>query len=389
MISTKNLKFLNFEKKISSSVVKKELRLILSDKENQVINSLKLSYKYSYSNKFLNKFKNKFSSIRLIGMGGSILGTKAIYSFLNSQIKKKIFFFDNLLPLLKKEKKSNFLNIIISKSGNTLETISNTNNIVKKSQRNIFITENSNNYLRNLANQLKAEIVDHNNFIGGRYSVLSEVGMLPCSLIGLKSNKFKQFNSLIKKKGFIDSLVSNVANILYFIKKKKNNSIILNYDENSDDLFRWYQQLVGESLGKKQKGIFPFISTMPKDNHSLMQLYLDGPQKNFFTFFGISEKKSNKIINSTILETFSFIKNKKFSQILDSQRIATQKVFNNMNIPFRSFEIKKRNEETLGELFTFFILETILLGKCLKINPYDQPAVELIKKSTKKTLLNF
>tara|TARA_B100000287_G_scaffold56530_1_gene49651 strand:+ start:216 stop:1385 length:1170 start_codon:yes stop_codon:yes gene_type:complete len=389
MISTKNLKFFNFKKKISSSVVKKELRLILSDKENQVINSLKLSYKYSYSNKFLNKFKNKFSSIRLIGMGGSILGTKAIYSFLNSQIKKKIFFFDNLLPLLKKEKKSNFLNIIISKSGNTLETISNTNNIVKKSQRNIFITENSNNYLRNLANQLKAEIVDHNNFIGGRYSVLSEVGMLPCSLIGLKSNKFKQFNSLIKKKGFIDSLVSNVANILYFIKKKKNNSIILNYDENSDDLFRWYQQLVGESLGKKQKGIFPFISTMPKDNHSLMQLYLDGPQKNFFTFFGVSEKKSNKIINSTILETFSFIKNKKFSQILDSQRIATQKVFYNMNIPFRSFEIKKRNEETLGELFTFFILETILLGKCLKINPYDQPAVELIKKSTKKTLLNF
>ena len=389
MISTKNLKFFNFKKKISSSIVKKELRLILSDKENQVINSLKLSYKYSYSNKFLNKFKNKFSSIRLIGMGGSILGTKAIYSFLNSQIKKKIFFFDNLLPLLKKEKKSNFLNIIISKSGNTLETISNTNNIVKKSQRNIFITENSNNYLRNLANQLKAEIVDHNNFIGGRYSVLSEVGMLPCSLIGLKSNKFKQFNSLIKKKGFIDSLVSNVANILYFIKKKKNNSIILNYDENSDDLFRWYQQLVGESLGKKQKGIFPFISTMPKDNHSLMQLYLDGPQKNFFTFFGVSEKKSNKIINSTILETFSFIKNKKFSQILDSQRIATQKVFNNMNIPFRSFEIKRRNEETLGELFTFFILETILLGKCLKINPYDQPAVELIKKSTKKTLLNF
>ena len=389
MISTKNLKFFNFKKKISTSVVKKELRLILSDKENQVINSLKLSYKYSYSNKFLNKFKNKFSSIRLIGMGGSILGTKAIYSFLNSKIKKKIFFFDNLLPLIKKEKKSNFLNIIISKSGNTLETISNTNNIVKKSQRNIFITENSNNYLRNLANQLKAEIVDHNNFIGGRYSVLSEVGMLPCSLVGLKSNKFKQFNSLIKKNGFIDSLVSNVANILYFVKKKKNNSIILNYDENSDDLFRWYQQLVGESLGKKQKGIFPFISTMPKDNHSLMQLYLDGPQKNFFTFFGVSEKKSNKIINSTILETFSFIKNKKFSQILDSQRIATQKVFNNMNIPFRSFEIKKRNEETLGELFTFFILETILLGKCLKINPYDQPAVELIKKSTKKTLLNF
>ena len=92
MISTKNLKFLNFKKKIFSSVVKNELKLLLGDKENEVINSLKLSYKYSYSNKFLNKFKNKFSSIRLIGMGGSILGTKAINSFLNSQIKKKSFF---------------------------------------------------------------------------------------------------------------------------------------------------------------------------------------------------------------------------------------------------------------------------------------------------------
>jgi glucose-6-phosphate isomerase len=74
---------------------------------------------------------------------------------------------------------------------------------------------------------------------------------------------------------------------------------------------------------------------------------------------------------------------------LNSQRISTQNIFKKKNIPFRSFYIKKRNEETLGELFTFFILETILLGKCLKINPYDQPAVELIKKSTKKTLLNF
>ena len=242
--------------------------------------------------------------------------------------------------------------------------------------------------MRTLANKLKAEIVDHNNFIGGRYSVLSEVGMLPSCLIGLNSKKFKQFNVLIKKKNFINTLILNVSSILYFIKRKKNNLIILNYDEKSEDLFRWYQQLIGESLGKKQKGIFPFISTMPKDNHSLMQLYLDGPQKNFFTFFSVNEKKSNKIINKSILEPFSFIKNKEFNDLLNAQRIATQKVFNNKNIPFRSFEIVNRSEETLGELFTFFILETILLGQCLKLNPYNQPAVELIKKGTKKNLLN-
>ena len=89
-----------------------------------------------------------------------------------------------------------------------------------------------------------------------------------------------------------------------------------------------------------------------------------------------------------MLNTFNFIKDKKFSQILDAQRIATQKVFSQKNIPFRSFEIKKKNEETLGELFTFFILETILLGQCLKLNPYNQPAVELIKTRTKKILSN-
>ena len=141
---------------------------------------MKSNYKYSFSQKLVNKFKNKFSSIRLIGMGGSILGTKAIYNFLNYKINKKIYFYDNLIPSLKNKKKTSFLNIIVSKSGNTLETISNVNNIIKKNQKNIFITENRNNYLRTLANKLKAEIVDHNNFIGGRYSVLSEVGMLPC-----------------------------------------------------------------------------------------------------------------------------------------------------------------------------------------------------------------
>ena len=228
----------------------------MSDKSNEVINSLKSNYKYSYSQKFINKFKNKFSSLKLIGMGGSILGTKAIYSFLNHKVKKKIYFYDNLLPVIKKVKNQNFLNLVISKSGNTLETISNTNNIVRKNQKNIFITDKGNNFLRTLANKLKAEIVDHNNFIGGRYSVLSEVGMLPSSLVGLNSKKFKQFNNLVKKKNFINSLIYNVSTILFFVEKKKNNSIILNYDESSEDLFKWYQQLIGESLGKNQKEFF-------------------------------------------------------------------------------------------------------------------------------------
>ena len=135
-----------------------------------------------------------------------------------------------------------------------------------------------------LGENLKAKIIHHNNFIGGRYSVLSEVGMVPAELMGLNINHFRQFNSLIKNKFFFNKLINNVAGIFNLIKNKKFNSIIINYDESSDNLFKWYQQLVAESLGKKNKGLLPIISTMPKDNHSVMQLYLDGFKNNFYIF---------------------------------------------------------------------------------------------------------
>ena len=202
MIITRNILFKNFNKKYSSSVNSK-LSFILR-KNNEILNSLKSSYRYSYSKKFVNKYKKNFSILRIIGMGGSILGTKAIFSFLEKKIKKRIIFFDNLLPKLRLNNEKNILNLIVSKSGNTLETISNVNNLIDQNQKNIFITENNKSYLRILANKMKAEVVDHNNYIGGRYSVLSEVGMLPTSVVGLDEKKFKQYNNLIKKKNFIN-----------------------------------------------------------------------------------------------------------------------------------------------------------------------------------------
>ena len=383
---TKNINFKNFQIKKNLLKVKKDLKLLLKE-NNTVLKSLSTSYKNTYKVKMIQKFKNH-DNIRIIGMGGSILGAESIYDFLNDKIKKKFYFINNLEPKIKKynSKKKN-INLIISKSGNTLETISNVNVYLKKKDKNIFITENKNSYLNNLAKDLKAEIIHHNNFIGGRYSVLSEVGMLPAELMGLNSGKFKQLNSLIKNKNFINHLTANVANTLYFLKQKKLNSIILNYDEKSNNLFKWYQQLVAESLGKKNNGILPIISTMPKDNHSLMQLYLDGPKNNFFTFFFVRENNSDKIVNKNILSTHDFLKNKNLNQIIFSQKLATENVFLKKNIPFRSFEIIKRDEKSLGELFCFFILETILIGRALKINPYNQPAVELIKNENKKILL--
>jgi len=387
---TNNIKFKNFSEKsknLNINKIFKNLKINYLKDQIKFLLSFSKSYKYSYSKKLVHKYKN-FLNFRVIGMGGSILGAKAIFQFLNHKIKKNFFFIDNLQNRLdlKKNKKS-FVNLVISKSGNTLETISNANILIKKNNKNIFIIENKNNYLNNLANQIKAEIVEHKNYIGGRYSVLSEVGMLPAELMGLKEKEFKGLNYLINNKSFINQLIQNVANTLSLVNKGKYLSVILNYDHKSENLLKWYQQLLAESLGKKSKGILPIISTMPKDNHSLMQFYLDGPKKNFYTFFSCAEKNSNHINKKLLLKSHSYLSNKNIKKIIYSQMLATQNIFKRKKIPYRSFEILQRNEKTLGEMFCFFILETILLGRALKVNPFDQPSVELIKKETKKILL--
>ena len=382
---TKRIYLKNFKISKNSLQVKKNLNLLISSKSD-LIKSLGKNYNSRITKKIISKFK-KTSNFRIIGMGGSILGAQAIFDFLKKKIKKKFLFINNLHSQKLNNNKSVFTNLVISKSGNTLETIVNANVLLKKKEKNIFITEPKKSYLYELAQKLKADIVHHNNFIGGRYSVLSEVGMLPAELMGLRPSNFRQLNNLVKNKKFINSLIANVSSTIHLLKKKKFNSIILNYDESSENFFKWYQQLIAESLGKKNKGLLPIISNMPKDNHSVMQLYLDGFQNNFFTFFYVKEKKSEKINSNSILSSQKYLKNKNLSQIRIAQKNATENVFKKKNIPFRSFEIKKRDEKTLGELFCFFILETILIGQSINLNPYDQPAVELIKKETKKILI--
>ena len=307
---TKNIRLKGFgitknKKKIALQVSKK----LNFYKKSRLINSFSENYRFDFNNNSVNKFK-KYTNFNLIGMGGSSLGAKAIYNFMKPKIKKKFNFLDNLNSRNNNQKNKNrTVNIIISKSGNTLETIANYSSL-KQKNKNIFICENTNNYIKNLANKLNCLIINHKNYIGGRYSVLSEVGMLPAIFMGLKPKNFKNLNYLVKNKFFINSLIDSVVSTSYFIKKKKYNSIILNYDELSKELFEWYQQLVAESLGKNSKGILPVVSNMPRDNHSMMQLYLDGPKNSFFTFFIFIDHDNKKINNSKLLSTLTHLKNK-------------------------------------------------------------------------------
>ena len=385
---TKNIEFKNF---IKTQKYKSTERFLINikkkilEKSDPFLFSLTSKYKNLFDKNNIKRLK-RYKNYTLIGMGGSSLGAKAIYFFLSNKIKKEFNFVDNIkLNKIPNNKKN--LNIIISKSGNTLETITNFNTLGNHKDC-IFLTEKKENCLREIASEMKKEIFEHQDYIGGRYSVLSETGMLPACLMGLDIKKFKRLDYLINDKNFVNQLILNVNGILNSYNNKKTNSIILNYDENSNDLFLWYQQLVAESLGKKSKGILPVISSMPKDNHSLMQLYLDGKKNNFFTFFMVDEKSSIKINNKFLTKKSSFLYNKRSFEILKAQFQATQNIFKKKKIPFRTFIIKERSEKVLGDLFSFFILETLMLGKALNLNPFDQPEVELIKKETYK-ILNF
>ena len=194
---TKNIFFKNFKSTSTTKSVKNNLKKIIKYDLNNTKNlifSLTNNYRYSYDRKKLGILKKKFSIFNIIGMGGSILGSKAIYYFLKEKIKKNFFFTDNLIGFKNYLTDKKKINIIISKSGNTLETIINANTAVKKKDKNIIITEKDKNFLNFLAHKLKAEGIEHKNYIGGRYSVLSEVGMLPAELMGLKQKKFRQSN---------------------------------------------------------------------------------------------------------------------------------------------------------------------------------------------------
>ncbi len=377
-----------------SSKYKKILKLI----NDQIIDSNQFFYLFNkYYNlniniKDLKKFK-KFKTVVVIGMGGSILGTEAIYNFLNYKIKKKFFFLNDLdsnkITNLKKKitnKKTLFL--VISKSGNTVETLANFFylDILQKNSKNIIvITEKKDNILYNISKKFNLFFVEHKNYIGGRFSVLSEVGLVPAYFMGLNIQKIRKnilryiLNNQTLKDGSL-----KLASIL--TQKKIPNIVLLNYSNKLDKFLSWVQQLIAESLGKQNQGFFPIISNVPKDHHSLLQLYLDGPKDKLFVIFSAEEKLTKKLSINKLLNTKFFLNNKRLNQIKVAQKKALIKTLKKKKISFREFEVKKFNEETIGELFAYFILETILIGKLRNINPFNQPAVEQVKKITKQLL---
>ena len=388
-------RYLNKNKKnFFSKKVGRIYSKILQDIENpsKTVNVLNKNYKFNFHLKDLKKFK-KFKNIALIGMGGSILGSEAVKNFLEDKIKKKIFFFNDLdqkkiLNLRKQTSLNNVLFIIISKSGNTVETLSNffSLNIIKKKPNNlIVISEKKNNLLYNLTKQFEIFYVEHKSHIGGRYSVLSEVGIVPAYLMGINAFKLRSEIQIFLKNYEFFLKESAVKLSCLLTSKKFNNIIFLNYSSKIHKFLFWCQQLIAESLGKKNFGFLPVISSVPKDHHSLLQLYLDGPNDKIFNIFSLKEKSKVKI-NTKKLRSKNILNNKDINRVKNAQKKALIKVFKEKKIPYREIKISISNEEVLGKLFAYFIIETILIAKLTNINPFDQPAVEKVKLYTRKIL---
>ena len=379
-----------------SNKFEKELKKINSNIKNpsHFFHLLNRDYNFNFDIKDLKKFK-KFNTIAIIGMGGSILGAKAIYYFLRKKIKKKVYFFDdvnsqNIFSFKKRENTQKVLFLVISKSGNTIETISNllSLKIIKRGSKNIIIiSEKNDNFLNLLSKELDIFYIEHKKFIGGRFSVLSEVGIVPAYFMGINILKIRKNLSKFLKGQNKNYLKDSSIKLAYLIKKKSfKNLVFLNYTPEVEKFLYWCQQLIAESLGKKGKGFFPVVSSVPKDHHSLLQLYLDGPKDKLFYIFHRNEKSKNKILVKNLSKKIMFLNNKSLDIIKNAQKNSLIKTLIKKGIPFREFSIRELNEETLGQLFSYFIIETIFIARLSNINPFNQPAVEQVKNYTKKLL---
>jgi glucose-6-phosphate isomerase len=380
--------------KNNSKIYKKNLRKcseifknLFNIKENFFFNTLSEQYQ---KNLFLKKIilkKKLHKNILIVGLGGSVLGTKMLSSFFG--LDKNYYFLDSLNnsavnDLIRKDL-SKFSIFIISKSGQTLETLTNCNIILnnfnkrkKEISKNFIIISERNSILFNFAKKNNILFFEHNINLSGRYSVLSEAGLL---MFNLDYKKIMQGINSVLKKDLKKNLINNAATLLTLITKSKiDTHVSLIYTHNLLNYGYWHQQLLAESIGKNGKDFTPIISECPKDHHSIMQLYLDGKRNKFFTFF----KTINNKIDQPIKDYFDQkLKKNSLNNIVDAQFNATIKVFKKNLIPFRVILIdQKKPIQSFISLLVYSMLETAILCKALDLNPFNQPAVEAIKKET-------
>lgn len=340
---------------------------------------------------------SKSKKVLVLGVGGSSLGGKTLTALKD---QNKVEFLESIDPttiqnsLDKIDFKNTFF-LVISKSGETIETICQTLIILDKihaakiknfAKQFLFVTQSEDNSIAKIAKKIGAEIANHPDQIGGRYSCFSIVGMLPALLCGVDAKKVRTgAKKIIDEFLTQDEIANSCATQLCLYDQGFTNNVIMPYIDVLKNFTDWYRQLWAESLGKSGFGSTPINSMGTVDQHSQLQLYLEGPKDKFFTFVTLK----NHINDFSVKDLSScptMFGGKKLSDIVKVEQHTTIEVLHQKKLPIRIFEIKKLNEEVLGSLMMQCFLETILIAYVKKINPFDQPAVELRKDLAKKIL---
>ena len=343
-----------------------------------------------------------YKKVLVLGVGGSSLGGKTLTSL---KFQNRLQFLESIDPETIKNSldsvdlKQTFF-LVISKSGETIETICQTlilldklhsENIKNFAAQFLFITESHENSIAKIAQKIGAEIFNHPNNIGGRYSCFSVVGMLPALLCGANAKQIragakKVLNAFLRDDSNLVLQSCSIQIELY--RQGFTNNVVMPYIDSLKNFTDWYRQLWAESLGKNQFGATPINSMGTIDQHSQLQLYLEGPKNKFFTFF--TEK--NRPVDFDLIDIEdceTLFGGKKLSQIVNVEQATTIETLNQKKLPIRIFAIDSLNEEVLGGLMMQMFLETILIAEFKGINPFDQPAVELRKDLAKKMLKNL
>ncbi|WP_072682419.1 glucose-6-phosphate isomerase [Arcobacter sp. LA11] len=350
----------------------------------------------------------KQQHIVVIGIGGSSLGTYAIHNFLrHKQNGKKLHFLESTDPLDIKKRISKIdlddaLYIVISKSGSTIETISifkYLHSLIKIDNSNcVCITENSSK-LNDYAITHKMKIFEIPKNVGGRFSVFSTVGLVPLSILGIDIDELlcgcKEVDSSFFEKKEYYLHILNKARFLVENKNRFNINVVFSYSSLLEGFNKWYIQLWGESLGKlnvngTRQSLTPVGILGPVDQHSFLQLIMEGKRDKTVTFIKVEDfEEDTKIPNIPLkfLDEFDYINNIKFKDLINYQADATIKAIEQLkDIPSDVITIERVNEYNIGKLMYTFQLLTSSVGKFVQINTYNQPGVETGKVILKNKL---
>ncbi len=346
-------------------------------------------------------WRGRFDRVVLLGIGGSSLGARTILE-LNALNRDgpEIVISDNLdadsfAAMLDPAALDNTAFLAVSKSGGTAETLSQSLVAVRRvndalgpeaaADRFLMIAQPGDSALRGLAEKIGARVLDHDPNLGGRFSVLSSNGMLPALLAGLDAAAIRAGATEVAEQALtanraaaIPAAVGGAVNVALQKRKGLNQAVLLTYHDRMAPFGYWFRQLWAESLGKAGMGTTPVNAIGPVDQHSQLQLYLDGPVDKLFTVIAFDHAGRGPEVDADWAGAvgLDYLAGKRVGDLVGAMQRATIETLANRGRPVRTLSLRQADEAALGALFMHFMLETVFAAKLWGVDPFGQPAVE-------------